>query len=417
MDKIVITGGKKLEGEVVISGSKNATLPIQVATLLTDAECTLLNVPRLRDINTMNEVLRAIGMEIKEKNDNYVFQAKGKLKNMAPYDLVKTMRASVLVVGPLLARLGEAKVALPGGCAIGLRPINIHLEGFKKLGAKVEIKEGYVTLKAKKMVGSRINLAFPSVGATENLMMAAVLAEGRTVIENAAREPEIIDLADFLNTLGANVNGAGSKVIKIKGVKELRGGRHAVIPDRIEAGTFMVASAITGGDIRIKNARLDHLTALVKKLKATGVELVESDDDILVDGSPKLKPLEVETNPYPGFPTDMQAQLMSLMSITPGDSIFTETIFENRFMHVGELQRMGAKIVLKGHSALVKGVKFLSGAPVMATDLRASAALILAGLVAEGETEISRIYHLDRGYEQIEVKLAKLGAKIKRIKA
>ncbi len=416
MDKIVVTGGRKLKGEVTISGSKNATLPIQVATLLTDAECTLLNVPRLRDINTMNDVLRAIGMEIKEKNDNYVFRAKGKLKNMAPYNLVKTMRASVLVVGPLLARLGEAKVALPGGCAIGLRPINIHLEGFKKLGAKVEIKEGYVTLKAKKLVGSRINLAFPSVGATENLMMAAVLAEGRTVIENAAREPEIIDLADFLNTLGANVSGAGTKVIKIKGVKELRGGRHAVIPDRIEAGTFMVASAITGGDIRIKNGRLDHLAALVKKLKATGVEIEESDGDILVDGSPKLKPLEVETKPYPGFPTDMQAQLMSLMSITPGDSIFTETIFENRFMHVGELQRMGAEIVLKGHSALVKGVKFLSGAPVMATDLRASAALILAGLVAQGETEISRIYHLDRGYEQIEVKLAKLGAKIKRIK-
>lgn len=417
MDKIVITGGKKLKGEVVISGSKNATLPIQVATLLTDAECTLLNVPRLRDINTMNDVLRAIGMEIRGKNDNYVFQAKGKLRNMAPYDLVKTMRASVLVVGPLLARLGEAKVALPGGCAIGLRPINIHLNGFKKLGAKVEIKEGYVTLRAKKLIGNRITLAFPSVGATENLMMAAVLAEGQTVIENAAREPEIIDLADFLNTLGAKVSGAGTEVIKIKGVKELGGGRHAVIPDRIETGTFMVASAITGGDIRIKNARLDHLAALVEQLKATGVEIEESEGDILVDGSPKLKPLEVETRPYPGFPTDMQAQVMSLMCITLGDSIFTETIFENRFMHVGELQRMGAEIVLKGHSAFVKGVKHLSGAPVMATDLRASAALILAGLVARGETEISRIYHLDRGYERIEVKLAKLGAKIKRIKS
>ncbi|MBI5555942.1 MAG: UDP-N-acetylglucosamine 1-carboxyvinyltransferase [Elusimicrobia bacterium] len=416
MDKIIITGGKKLQGEVVISGSKNATLPIQVATLLTDAECTLLNVPRLRDINTMNDVLRAIGMEIKEKNDNYVFRTKGKLKNMAPYDLVKTMRASVLVVGPLLARLGEAKVALPGGCAIGLRPINIHLDGFRKLGAKVEIKEGYVTLKTKKLVGNRMTLDFPSVGATENLMMAAVLAGGKTVIENAAREPEIVDLADFLNTLGAQVSGAGTRVITIKGVKELGGGTHTVIPDRIETGTFMVASAITGGDIRIKNGRLDHLAALVEKLKATGIEIEESAGDILVDGSPKLKSLEVETRPYPGFPTDMQAQVMSLMCITPEDSIFTETIFENRFMHVGELQRMGAEIVLKGHSALVKGVKYLSGAPVMATDLRASAALILAGLVARGKTEISRIYHLDRGYERIEVKLEKLGAKIKRIK-
>jgi UDP-N-acetylglucosamine 1-carboxyvinyltransferase len=416
MDKILITGGKKLKGEVTISGSKNAALPIQVATLLTDAECTLLNMPQLRDIATMNEVLRAIGMNIKGKKDNYAYQAKGKLKNMAPYDLVKTMRASVLVVGPLLARLGEAKVALPGGCAIGLRPINIHLDGFKKLGAKVEIKEGYVILKAKKLVGSLMTLDFPSVGATENLMMAAVLAEGRTRIENAAREPEIVDLADFLNTLGAQVSGAGTGVITIKGVRELGGGAHAVIPDRIETGTFMVASAITGGDIRIKNGRLDHLTALVEKLKMTGVEIEERDGDILVDGSPKIKPVEVETMPYPGFPTDMQAQLMSLMSITPGTSIFTETIFENRFMHVGELQRMGADIVLKGNSAFVKGVPSLSGAQVMATDLRASAALILAGLVAKGETEISRIYHLDRGYERIEVKLAKLGAKIKRIK-
>lgn len=416
MDKIIITGGKKLKGEVTISGSKNATLPIQVATLLTDAECTLLNVPQLRDINTMNDVLRAIGMNIKGKKDNFVYQAKGKLKNMAPYDLVKTMRASVLVVGPLLARLGEAKVALPGGCAIGLRPINIHLDGFKKLGAKVEMKEGYVILKAKKLIGNKIILDFPSVGATENLMMAAALAEGRTMIENAAREPEIVDLADFLNTLGARISGAGTGVITIKGVKELGGGTHAVIPDRIETGTFLVASAITGGDIRIKNGRLDHLTALVEKLKMTGVEIEERDGDILVDGSPKIKPVEVETMPYPGFPTDMQAQVMSLMCITPGTSIFTETIFENRFMHVGELQRMGADIVLKGNSAFVKGVKYLSGAQVMATDLRASAALILAGLVARGETEISRIYHLDRGYERIETKLAKLGAKIKRIK-
>jgi UDP-N-acetylglucosamine 1-carboxyvinyltransferase len=417
VDKIIISGGKKLKGKVTISGSKNATLPIQVATLLTDAECTLLNVPQLRDINTMNDVLRAIGMNIKEKKDHYLFQPKGKLKNMTPYDLVKTMRASVLVVGPLLARLGEAKVALPGGCAIGLRPINIHLEGFRKLGAKVEIKKGYVTLKAKKLVGNQMTLDFPSVGATENLMMAAVLAEGGTVIENAAREPEIVDLADFLNTLGAQVSGAGTGVISIKGVKELGGGTHTVIPDRIETGTFMVASAITGGNIRIKNARLDHLTALAEKLKITGVEIKEQDGDILIDGSPKFKPVEVETMPYPGFPTDMQAQMMSLMCITPGTSIFTETIFENRFMHVGELQRMGADIVLKGNSAFVKGVKFLSGAQVMATDLRASAALILAGLVAKGETEISRIYHLDRGYERIEVKLAKLGAKIKRIKS
>ncbi len=415
MDKIIITGGKKLKGEVTISGSKNATLPIQVATLLTDAECTLLNVPQLRDINTMNDVLRAIGMNIKGKKDNFVYQAKGALKNMAPYDLVKTMRASVLVVGPLLARLGEAKVALPGGCAIGLRPINIHLDGFKKLGAKVEIRKGYVNLKAKKLVGNRITLDFPSVGATENLMMAAVLAEGKTVIDNAAREPEIVDLADFLNTLGAQISGAGTGMITIKGVKELGSGTHAVIPDRIETGTFMVASAITGGDIRIKNARLDHLTALADKLRSTGVEIKEQDGDILVDGSPKIKPVEVETMPYPGFPTDMQAQMMSLMCITPGTSIFTETIFENRFMHVGELQRMGADIVLKGNIAFVNGVKSLSGAQVMATDLRASAALILAGLVAKGETEISRIYHLDRGYERIEVKLAKLGAKIKRI--
>ncbi len=416
MDRIVITGGRKLKGEVIISGSKNAALPIQVATLLTDERCLLTNVPRLRDIYTMNEVLKAIGSEVKETTAGFSFQSKPKQKKVAPYELVKTMRASVLVVGPLLVRLGEAKVALPGGCAIGQRPINIHLDGFKKLGAKVEIKEGYVHLKAKKLIGTKITFGFPSVGATENLMMAAVLSEGRTIIENAAREPEIVDLADFLVKMGAQVSGAGSGVIKINGVKELHGCEHRVIPDRIETGTFIIASAITGGEIKIRNARLDHLDALIDKLNQTGVKIEKKEDYILVDGTSKLSPLEIETMPYPGFPTDMQAQVMSLMCVTPGTSIFTENIFENRFMHVSELQRMGAEIGLKGNVAFVKGVKNLSGAPVMATDLRASAALVLAGLVAKGETDISRIYHLDRGYEQIEVKLAKLGAKIKRIK-
>lgn len=416
MDKIVITGGKRLKGEVTISGSKNATLPIQVATLLTDDTCILKNVPRLRDIYTMNEVLREVGCEVKEENEKFLFSIKRRLCNIASYELVKTMRASVLVLGPLLVRSNEAKVSLPGGCAIGLRPINIHLDGFKKLGAKVDISEGYVHLKAKKLIGAKITLDFPSVGATENIMMAAALAEGKTIIENAACEPEIADLASFLTAMGAHIQGAGTSMIEINGVKKLVGCEHEVIPDRIETGTFIVASAITGGKVTIRNARPNHLEAVLEKLKETGVEFEQRDGELMIDGSSKRAPLQIETMPYPGFPTDMQAQVMTLMCVTPGTSIFTENIFENRFMHVGELQRMGADIMLKGNNAFVKGVPYLSGAPVMATDLRASAALILAGLVAKGETEVSRIYHLDRGYENLEEKLASLGAKIKRIK-
>lgn len=418
MEKIIIFGGRKLKGDVIISGAKNAALPILIATLLSDEKCTLYNVPFLEDIRTIVDVLQALGMKIKKEDGFYLSYPPKKLLSEAPYELVKTMRASVLVLGPLLARLGRAKVALPGGCAIGLRPINLHLKGFEKLGAKVSIEEGYVMVSASRLKGAKIYLDFPSVGATENLMMAAVLAKGTTIIENAAYEPEIVDLANFLNKMGADIKGMGTNLIRIRGVKKLSAVKYTIIPDRIEAGTFMIAAAITKGEIRLKNVIPAHLEPVTAKLREVGieVEIEKGSNSLFINGKNNLKPVNIKTMPYPGFPTDMQAQFMALMSVTKGTSVITENVFENRFMHVAELCRMGAKISIKGNSAIVRGVNKLSGAPVMATDLRASAALVLAGLIAEGKTVVSRVYHLDRGYEEIENKLKDLGAKIRRIK-
>ncbi|MBU4561489.1 UDP-N-acetylglucosamine 1-carboxyvinyltransferase [bacterium] len=416
MERIIITGGERLKGRVRISGSKNAALPIMAATLLTNGVTTLSNIPRLKDVTTMARVLRTLGAKVEFRERELKIDTTNVDSFLAPYNLVKTMRASFLVFGPLLAKLGRARVSLPGGCAIGSRPVDLHLRGFEELGAEVSMGGGYTQVKRDGLMGAEIYLDFPSVGATENLMMAATLAKGKTIIENAAKEPEIVDLANFLNKMGAKIKGAGTDTIEIIGIKELKGTDYSIIPDRIEAGTYMIASAITRGDVTLEGARLDHLEPLVTKLREIGVEVIENEGAIEIRAKRGIKAVDVKTLPYPGFPTDMQAQFMALMSITPGMSIITETVFENRFMHVSELARMGADIKIEGASAIVKGVKSLSGAPVMATDLRASAALILAGLVAKGKTEISRIYHLDRGYERIEEKLSNLGAKIERIK-
>jgi UDP-N-acetylglucosamine 1-carboxyvinyltransferase len=373
-------------------------------------------VPFLRDINTTIKVLESLGARV-EGNGHIVRIDTTDVHNVeATYDLVKTMRASVLVLGPLLARHGRARVSLPGGCAIGARPIDQHLKGLRSLGAEIRLEHGYVEAQAKKLKGARINFDMPTVGGTEHLMMAAALAKGETVLENAAREPEIVDLATMLNTMGARIEGAGTDTIRIVGVPALSPTSYRVMPDRIEAGTFMVAAAITGGDIRISNMQLEHLDALVFKLQDAGVEVTNRDNVVRVKGPRRLKSVNIKTRPYPGFPTDMQAQFMALMCRADGASVISENIFENRFMHVSELLRFGADIVVEGNSATVKGVKKLSGAPVMATDLRASASLILAGLAADNTTEISRIYHLDRGYEQIERKLAGLGADIVRVR-
>jgi UDP-N-acetylglucosamine 1-carboxyvinyltransferase len=416
MDKLIINGGKKLSGEVAVSGSKNAALPIFCATILAPGMHEISNVPFLRDINTTIKVLESLGAVV-EGNGNIVRIDTTAVNNVeATYDLVKTMRASVLVLGPLLARHGRARVSLPGGCAIGARPIDQHLKGLKALGADIRLEHGYVEATARKLKGARINFDMPTVGGTEHLMMTAALAKGETILENAAREPEITDLANMLNQMGARIDGAGTDTIRIAGVSSLAPVAYRVMPDRIEAGTFMVAAAITGGDIRIRNMQLEHLDALVFKLQDAGVEIINKDGIVRVRGARKIKSVNIKTRPYPGFPTDMQAQFMALMTIADGASVIAENIFENRFMHVSELLRFGADVVIDGRSATVKGVKKLSGAPVMATDLRASASLILAGLAAEGETEITRIYHLDRGYESIEKKLAGLGADIKRVK-
>jgi UDP-N-acetylglucosamine 1-carboxyvinyltransferase len=416
MDKLIINGGRKLKGEVSVSGSKNAALPIFVATILAPGKFEISNVPFLRDINTTIKVLDSLGARI-EGNGNVVRIDTTDVNNVeATYELVKTMRASVLVLGPLLARHGRARVSLPGGCAIGARPIDQHLKGLKALGAEIRLAHGYVEATAKKLKGARINFDMPTVGGTEHLMMTASLAKGVTLLENAAREPEIVDLACMLNKMGAQIEGAGTDTIRIEGVNELSPVDYRVMPDRIEAGTFMVAAAITGGDVRISNMQLEHLDALVFKLQDAGVDILNKDGVVRVKGPKKLKSINIKTRPYPGFPTDMQAQFMALMCIADGASVIAENIFENRFMHVSELIRFGADITIDGKSAIVKGVKKLSGAPVMATDLRASASLILAGLAAEGETEITRIYHLDRGYESIEKKLAGLGADIVRVK-
>ncbi len=417
MDKIIINGGKKLSGSVTINGSKNASLPILIATLLTDEECIVENVPDLKDIDTVLILLNHLGKKITRKGRKVHVASSGKLNSKTPYDQVKKMRASALVMGPMLARLGHVEVSLPGGCAIGSRPVNLHLEGFKKLGAVVNISDGYVRMKAGRLKGAKIYFDFPSVGATENLMLAAVYATGKTVIENAACEPEIKDLADFLVKMGAVIKGAGTSIIRIQGVRKLRGARHSVIPDRIEAGTYMIAAAITRGSVLLKNMRAVDVEPLIEKLRASGVVVdVINDGEIRVSAGEKLKTQDIKTSTFPGFPTDMQAQWMAFMSTVKGSSIITETVFENRFLHVAELCRMGAEIRIEGNSAFVEGASKLSGAPVMASDLRASAALILAGLFARGRTEVSRVYHLDRGYEKIENKLTKLGADIKRVK-
>jgi UDP-N-acetylglucosamine 1-carboxyvinyltransferase len=416
VDKLVIKGGKKLAGEVRISGSKNASLPIFVSTILAPGLNRIGNVPFLRDINTTIKVLESLGATV-EGNGNLVkIDSAGIHNHEATYDLVKTMRASVLVLGPLLARFGKARVSLPGGCAIGARPINLHLKGLQALGAEINLEHGYVEAKAKRLKGARINFDISTVGGTEHLMMAAATASGETVLENAAREPEIDDLAQVLTLMGAKIEGAGTDTIRIQGVSELAPVSYSVMPDRIEAGTFMIAAAITGGDVKILGMKPEHLDALIFKLQDAGVEITSRDNVVRVKAPRKLRSINIKTRPYPGFPTDMQAQFMALMCVADGASVISENIFENRFMHVSELLRFGADIITEGNSATVKGVKKLSGAPVMATDLRASASLILAGLAADNTTEISRIYHLDRGYECIEKKLAGLGADIQRIK-
>ena len=416
MDKLIIKGGRKLSGEVAVSGSKNASLPIFIATLLAPGVHRIGNVPFLRDINTTIKVLETLGAHIEGRGNLVTLDTSNIDNHEATYELVKTMRASVLVLGPLLARLGKARVSLPGGCAIGARPINLHLKGLAALGAEINLTHGYVEARCRRLQGARINFDISTVGGTEQLLMAAALAKGETILENAAREPEIVDLATMLNKMGARIEGAGTDTIRILGVEELQPVDYEVMPDRIEAGTFMVAAAITGGDVRLRNMRLEHLDALVFKLKDAGVEIVNKENVVRVRGPRKLRSVNIKTRPYPGFPTDMQAQMMALMAVADGASVISENIFENRFMHVAELLRFGADIVVSGNTATVKGVRKLSGAPVMATDLRASASLILAGLAANNTTAISRIYHLDRGYECIEKKLQALGADIERVR-
>ncbi|HBG92398.1 MAG: UDP-N-acetylglucosamine 1-carboxyvinyltransferase [Nitrospirae bacterium GWF2_44_13] len=416
MDKLIIKGGKRLKGEVEISGAKNAALPVIASTLLVQGEHEITRVPDLRDIKTMGRLLENMGAEFHYEPHKAVI-ATNKIRNLeAPYELVKEMRASVLVLGPMLARFGRAKVSLPGGCAIGARPINLHLMGLERMGAKIELESGYVIASAKRLKGAVIYFDTVTVTGTENLMMAASLAKGVTVLENAAREPEVIDLANALTAMGAKINGAGESIIEIEGVDELRPLTHKVIPDRIETGTFMAIAGITAGDVTIRGCMPEHIKAFLIKLKAAGLKVEETADGVRAVGPARPNAVDIETAPYPGFPTDMQAQFMALMSKAQGTSIITETIFENRFMHVAELRRMGAGISFKGSTATVRGVRKLKGANVMATDLRASASLVVAALGAEGETTIHRVYHLDRGYEKIEEKLTMLGVDVRREK-
>ncbi len=402
-----------LKGSIKVDGSKNSILPILAATLLSEGECIIHDIPKLKDVEVMCELLEVIGAEVTPFGDNSLKIITKNIKTYeAPYELISKMRASFLVMGPLLARCGNAKVYMPGGCAIGTRPIDLHLKGFKALGTEVISENGYVNSIADKLVGADIYLDFPSVGATENIIMAATLAEGETILENAAEEPEIVDLANFINSMGGNVIGAGTKTIRIKGVKTLHKTEHTVIPDRIEAGTYMVAAAITGGDLVIENVVSSHVQPVIAKLRETGAHIEEYEDKIRVTSTGILKSIDIKTLPYPGFPTDMQAQFMALLSVANGTSIINETIFENRFMHANELIRMGVNVKIEGSSAVLKGNSQLSGAKVKATDLRAGAALILAGLVAEGETEITDIYHIKRGYSNIVEKLQMVGANI-----
>jgi UDP-N-acetylglucosamine 1-carboxyvinyltransferase len=418
VDQLVIRGGKPLTGEIRVSGAKNAALPLMAAALLTEEPLELGNAPRLVDILTMAKLLRHMGVEITgDRTPTLRLQARTLLRPEAPYDLVKTMRASVLVLGPLVARMGRARVSLPGGCAIGPRPINLHLLGLERLGASIRLDQGYVEAEAPRLRGARIAFDLQTVTGTENLMMAAALAVGTTTLENAACEPEVGDLARLLNAMGAKVEGAGTATITIHGVPALAGALHRIIPDRIEAGTFAVAAAITGGDITIRDCQPAHLEAIAAKLEESGSRIDAGRDVLRVTGTGNPRAVDVRTQPFPGFATDMQAQIMALMTIAEGRSVITEAVFENRFMHVNELLRMGADITVAGNTAVVQGVPQLLGAPVMATDLRASASLILAGLRARGTTTVSRIYHLDRGYEGIEQKLSALGADIERVRA
>jgi len=417
MDKLVIEGGVPLTGEISVSGAKNATLPILTAALLTGEPLTVSNVPHLRAVTTMLNLLAQMGVAVSMDEKLGVELAASRITDpVAPYDLVRTMRASVLVLGPLVARCGEARVSLPGGCAIGLRPVDQHLKGLQAMGAEVSIEHGYISVRAKRLRGANICMDLVTVTGSENLMMAATLAAGTTRIENAAREPEVVDLADCLNAMGARVRGAGSDVITIEGVERLHGARYRVMPDRIETGTFLAAAAATGGSIRLTGARPDTLDSVLEKLREAGAVVETGRDWIALRTNGALNAVNVRTSPYPAFPTDMQAQFMALNSVARGTALVTETIFENRFMHVQELKRLGADIEVEGNTAVVKGVPHLDGATVMATDLRASASLVLAGLIARGTTTVDRVYHLDRGYERIEEKLSRLGAKIKRVR-
>ena len=417
MQKIVIRGGARLRGEVRVSGAKNAALPILASSLLAQGRSIYRNVPALGDVRTMGRLLAKLGAEITDKPGGTMVVDTARITELeAPYELVKTMRASVLVLGPLCARYGRARVSLPGGCAIGARPIDQHLKGLAAMGARIELEHGYVSARAKRLRGATIVFDLVTVTGTENLMMAAALAKGRTTLENAAREPEVEELARVLNKMGARIHGAGTSLITIEGVYELQPVEHSIIPDRIEAGTLLVAAAITRGDVLVRDCLPEHLDAVLAKLRASGVEVTADGDGIRVRGKAELKPADISTQPFPGFPTDMQAQFMVLMTRARGQSVLSETIFENRYMHVPELQRMGADIVVEGRTAIVRGPTKLTGATVMATDLRASASLVLAGLIAEGTTEILRIYHLDRGYDRLDKKLRALGADVRRAK-
>lgn len=415
LNRIIVEQSPPLRGTVRTSGAKNSALPIIAASLLSSESCILEDVPRLNDVSIISEVLEILGAKVEKiGREELMIDASRLERYEAPYELMAKMRASFLVMGPLLARLGKAKISMPGGCAIGTRPIDLHLKGFKALGATIDIGQGYVEASADRLRGAEIYLDFPSVGATENIMMAAALAEGETIIENAAMEPEIVDLSNFINKMGGNVKGAGTNTIKIKGVLSLGGAKHQIIPDRIEAGTFMVAAAVTQGDVTVKNVLTNHIKPVIAKLHEAGIEVIEGDDYVRVIGSKDIKAVDIKTLPYPGFPTDMQSQFMTLMSVAEGTSVMVETVFENRFMHVDELLRMGANIRIDGRSAILEGKSRLQGAPVRATDLRGGASLILAGLVAEGKTEIKDIYHIDRGYSDIEEKFRSLGAIIYR---
>jgi len=417
MDKIIVEGGVPLNGTVTISGSKNAVLPILAATILTAGKNELENVPRVRDVTTMVKLLQDLGAELSFfEKDKLVLDSSSIYKSEAPYDLVSTMRASCLVLGPLLARFGKARVSLPGGCAIGARPINLHLKGFRDLGAEIDLNNGYIEGTVKKLKGARVFFDTVTVTGTANLMMAASLAEGETILENSAKEPEVIFLAEILNRAGAKIEGAGTDTIIIQGVSSLKPISCRILPDRIETGTYMIAAAVTEGEVEVVNCVPEHVESLIQKMREAGVEIVCGASSIKTKYVNPLLSVDIKTHPYPGFPTDFQAQFMAMMTLASGRSAIMETVFENRFMHAAELGRMGANITIEGHTAIVKGTPGLCGAPVMATDLRASASLILAGLAAKGETVISRVYHIDRGYEEMEKKLSKLGANIRRSK-